>query len=73
MSTRGCSSACRFGFPSRPFTSANFAFIQHGRPLHNITKAPTASGRSRSGPESHGYAIIGHHELFLARMASVLK
>jgi hypothetical protein len=73
MSTRGCSSACRFGFPSRLFTSANCDFIQHGRPLHNISKAPTASGRSRSGPESHGYAIIGHHELFLARMASVLK
>jgi len=59
------------GVPLRPITTANFDFIQHYRPLQNVVKRPTASGRSR-GPESHGYAITGHHELLLPLVAAAL-
>ena len=60
------------GVPLRPITTANFDFIQHYRPLQNVVKRPTASGRRRSGPESHGYAITGHHELLLPLVAAAL-
>jgi hypothetical protein len=60
------------GVPLRPITTANFDFIQHYRPLHNVVKRPTASAQGRSGPESHGYAITGHHELLLPLVAAAL-
>jgi hypothetical protein len=60
------------GVPLRPITTANFDFIQHYRPLQNVVKRPTASARGRSGPESHGYAITGHHELLLPLVAAAL-
>jgi hypothetical protein len=60
------------GAPLRPITTANFDFIQHYRPLQNVVKRPTASPRGRSGPESHGYAITGHHELLLPLVAASL-
>ena len=60
------------GVPLRPITTANFDFIQHYRPLQNVVKRPTASGRGRSGPDSHGYAITGHHELLLPLVAAAL-
>ncbi len=60
------------GVPLRPITTANFDFIQHYRPLQNVVKRPTASDRSRSGPDSHGYAITGHHELLLPLVAGAL-
>jgi hypothetical protein len=60
------------GVPLRPITTANFDFIQHYRPVQNIVKRPTASPRGSSGPESHGYAITGHHELLLPLVAAAL-
>jgi hypothetical protein len=60
------------GVPLRPITTANFDFIQHYRPLQNVVKRPTASGRSGRGPQSHGYAITGHHELLLPLVAAAL-
>ena len=60
------------GVPLRPITTANFDFIQHYRPLQNVVKRPTASPRGKSGPESHGYAITGHHELMLPLVAAAL-
>jgi len=60
------------GVPLRPITTANFDFIQHYRPLQNVVKRPTASRRGRSGPESRGYAITGHHELLLPLVAAAL-
>src|SRR6266446_5227905 len=60
------------GIPLRPITTANFDFIQHYRPLQNVVKRPTAAARGRSGPESHGYAITGHHELLLPLVAAAL-
>jgi hypothetical protein len=60
------------GIPLRPITTANFDFIQHYRPLQNVVKRPTASSRNQRGPESHGYAITGHHELLLPLVAAAL-
>jgi hypothetical protein len=60
------------GVPLRPITTANFDFIQHYRPLQNVVKRPTAPGRGRSGPESRGFAITGHHELLLPLVAAAL-
>jgi hypothetical protein len=60
------------GVPLRPITTANFDFIQHYRPLQNVVKRPTASGGNQRGPESHGYAITGHHELLLPLVAAAL-
>jgi hypothetical protein len=60
------------GVPLRPITTANFDFIQHYRPLQNVVKRPTASGSNQRGPESHGYAITGHHELLLPLVAVAL-
>jgi hypothetical protein len=60
------------GVPLRPITTANFDFIQHYRPLQNVVKRPTASGRSGRGAQSHGYAITGHHELLLPLVAAAL-
>ena len=60
------------GVPLRPITTANFDFVQHYRPLQNVVKRPTASLPGRSGPESHGYAITGHHEILLPLVAAAL-
>src|ERR1700704_5506259 len=60
------------GVPLRPITTANFDFIQHYRPLQNVVKRPTTPAHGRSGPESHGYAITGHHELLLPLVAAAL-
>src|SRR5216117_3041968 len=60
------------GVALRPITTANFDFIQHYRPLQNVVKRPTAPGRGRSTPESHGYAITGHHELLMPLVAAAL-
>jgi hypothetical protein len=60
------------GVPLRPITTANFDFIQHYRPTQNVVKRPTASGRNERGPQSHGYALTGHHELLLPVVAAAL-
>jgi hypothetical protein len=60
------------GVALRPITTANFDFIQHYRPLQNVVKRPTASGRNERGLQSHGYAITGHHELLLPLVTAAL-
>jgi len=60
------------GVPLRPITTANFDFIQHYRPLQNVVRRPTAPAHGSRGPESHGYAITGHHELLLPLVAAAL-
>ena len=67
---KAVSVARNLGVPLRPITTANFDFIQHYRPLQNVVKRPTAS-RGR-GPESHGYALTGHHEILLPLLAAAL-
>lgn len=60
------------GVPLRPITTANFDFVQHYRPLQNVVRRPTAPVSNARGPESHGYAITGHHELLLPLIAAAL-
>ncbi len=60
------------GVPLRPITTANFDFIQHYRPLHNVVKRPTAPDRLAPGPQSRGFAFTGHHELLLPLIAAAL-
>jgi len=69
---KAVSVARNMGVPLEPITTANFDFIQHYRPLQNVVRRPTASVRGRGGPESHGYAITGHHELLLPLVAAAL-
>jgi hypothetical protein len=60
------------GIPLRPITTANFDFVQHYRPLRNVVMRPTAVPPGSRGPESHGYAITGHHEIMLPLLAAAL-
>jgi hypothetical protein len=69
---KAVSVARNLGTALHPITTANFDFIQHYRPLQNVVKRPTASGRGRKGEESRGYAITGHHELLLPLVAAAL-
>ncbi len=52
------------GFTLEDFTTANFDFIQHYRPLTNVVRRPTAGGAGR------GFAITGHHELTIPLLAA---
>ncbi len=46
------------------FTTANFDFIQHYRPLTNVVRRPVADGAGR------GYSLTGHHELMIPLLAA---
>ncbi len=54
------------GFELQDFTTANFDFIQHYRPLTNVVRRPTAGGAGR------GYSITGHHEIMIPLLAAHL-
>ena len=60
------------GVSLRPITTANFDFVQHYRPLQNVVKRPTYSVPGSRGPESHGFAVTGHHEVLLPLVAAAL-
>lgn len=60
------------GVPLRPITTANFDFIQHYRPTHNVVRRPTAAVGKGRGADSKGYAITGHHEILLPLIAAAL-
>ncbi len=47
------------------FTTANFDFVKHYRPLTNVVNRPTAGG-------GKGYHITGHHELMIPLLAASL-
>ncbi|MDA8164424.1 MAG: hypothetical protein M0017_05265 [Desulfobacteraceae bacterium] len=53
------------GHTVRCFTTANFDFIRHYRPLTNVVNRPTMSG-------GKGYNITGHHELMVPLLAAAL-
>jgi hypothetical protein len=56
------------GFELQDFTTANFDFIQHYRPLTNVVRRPTANGAGR------GFSITGHHEIMIPLLAAqILK
>lgn len=52
------------GNPLKDFTTANFDFIQHYRPLTNVVRRPVANGAG------NGYAITGHHEIMIPLLAA---
>jgi deoxyhypusine synthase len=53
------------GYELRDFTTANFDFIQHYRPLTNVVKRPVAgSGR--------GFSFTGHHEIMIPLLAAAI-
>ena len=47
------------------FTTANFDFLRHYRPMTNVVNRPTASG-------GKGYNFTGHHELMIPLLAACL-
>lgn len=52
------------GYDLQDFTTANFDFIQHYRPLTNVVRRPTANGAGR------GFSITGHHEIMIPLLAA---
>jgi len=47
------------------FTTANFDFIRHYRPMTNVVNRPTAGG-------GKGFNFTGHHELMIPLLAAGL-
>ncbi len=52
------------GFELRDFTTANFDFIQHYRPLTNVVRRPI------SGDAGRGFSVTGHHEIMIPLLAA---
>jgi hypothetical protein len=54
------------GFELKDFTTANFDFIQHYRPMTNVVKRPVAGvGR--------GFSFTGHHEILIPLLAALVR
>ena len=53
------------GLELTDFTTANFDFLQHYRPLQNVVRRPV-SGTGR------GFALTGHHEIMIPLLAALL-
>jgi hypothetical protein len=54
------------GHSLKDFTTANFDFIQHYRPLTNVVRRPVANGAGR------GHSITGHHEIMIPLLAAAV-
>ena len=52
------------GFELQDFTTANFDFLQHYRPLTNVVRRPVAGGAGR------GFSVTGHHEIMIPLLAA---
>jgi hypothetical protein len=63
---KAVSAVRNLGHPLAGFTTANFDFIQHYRPVVNVVNRPHAGAGGR------GYAITGHHEIMIPLLAAVL-
>jgi len=64
--------AANLSHAPRGITTVNIDFIQHYRPLQNVLVRPTA-GTGKGPHRSHGYMLIGHHELMVPLLAAALK
>ncbi len=53
------------GYPVRDFTTANFDFIRHYRPLTNVVTRPNLEG-------GQGFSFVGHHEIMLPLLAAAI-
>jgi deoxyhypusine synthase len=51
------------GFRLADFTTANFDFIQHYRPLTNVVRRPVIGG-------GRGFSFTGHHEIMVPLLAA---
>ena len=58
--------ARNLGFALQDFTTANFDFVQHYRPLTNVVRRPVADGAGR------GFALTGHHEIMIPLLAAAI-
>jgi hypothetical protein len=54
------------GYKLERFTTANFDFLQHYRPVTNVVKRPHA------GAGGEGFALTGHHEILIPLLAAAL-
>ncbi len=54
------------GHSLQDFTTANFDFLQHYRPLTNVVRRPVANGAGK------GYSLTGHHELMIPLLAAAV-
>jgi hypothetical protein len=53
------------GYRLEGFSTANFDFIQHYRPLTNVVRRPVAgSGR--------GFSFTGHHEIMIPLLSAMI-
>jgi hypothetical protein len=53
------------GFELKDFTTANFDFIQHYRPLTNVVRRPVAGA-------GRGFSFTGHHEIMIPLLAAAI-
>jgi hypothetical protein len=57
--------ARNLGYQLEDFSTANFDFLQHYRPMTNVVTRPvTGSGR--------GFAFTGHHEIMIPLLAAAI-
>jgi hypothetical protein len=61
---KGVTVVRNLGHSLQDFTTANFDFIQHYRPMTNVVRRPVAGGAGR------GLAVTGHHELMIPLLAA---
>ncbi len=54
------------GYPLTNFTTVNFDFLQHYRPVTNVVHRPHANTGGK------GYSITGHHEIMIPLLAAAL-
>ena len=64
--------AANLSHAPRGITTVSMDFIQHYRPTQNVLVRPTA-GTGKGQDRSHGYMLIGHHELMVPLLAAALK
>ena len=62
---KAVSAVRNLGYTLKNFTTVNFDFIRHYRPLTNVVKRPTLTG-------GRGYHITGHHEILIPLLAGAL-
>lgn len=62
---KALTAARNLGHTVNRFTTANFDFIRHYRPITNVVNRPTSSG-------GKGYNITGHHEIMIPLLAAAL-
>ncbi len=63
---KAVSAVRNLGHPLEDFTTANFDFLQHYRPMVNVVRRPHAQAGGA------GYAITGHHEIMIPLLAAAL-